>query len=129
MTFCPRHFRIPLPLKKFNLVVGQTDAEGSPPPPPAPSGPVASQDRFHPDAQFGIADAYSGSYAGSPQMYYTKRYSSETPRYAPAYQSQTQSYGSVQSNPVSDLSSYYTGRYADYSSRCQCYKTFYSCKL
>ena len=107
-----------MPLKKFNIVVGQTDAEGSPPPPPAPSGPP--QDRFHPESQFGIADGYSGTYGGSsasPQMYYTKRYSSEAPRYASAYQPQSQGYGSVQANPVADLPSYYTSRYTDYSSR------------
>ena len=98
-------------------MVGQTDAEGSPPPPPAPSGPVAPQDRFHSESQFGMSDAYAGTYSGSsPQMYYTKRYASETPRYASAYQPQ-QTYGSVQTNAVSDLSSYYTGRYTDYSSR------------
>jgi hypothetical protein len=42
-------------------------------------------------------------------MYYTKRYSSESPRYVSAYTSQH----SFQP----DLASYYTGRYADYSSR------------
>ena len=128
--------RIPLPLKKFNIVVGQTDAEGSPPPPPAPSGPIAPQERFLADSQFSIGDSYSGatSYASasasSPQMaaYYTKRYSSEPtsamPRYTSSYQPQQQqqqqqqqhSYSTVQ-QPGTDLSSYYTGRYTDYTSR------------
>ena len=137
-----------MPLKKFNIVVGQTDAEGSPPPPPAPSGPVAPQ--FHSDVgqTFSIADSYSGatSYAPaatsytsavSPQMsaYYTKRYSSEPtsamPRYTSSYQQQPQSqqqqqhpYTSVQQSAVvPDMSSYYTGRYTDYTSRYPTYGT------
>ena len=109
--------------------MGQTDAEGSPPPPPAPSGPVAPQ--FHSDGQFAIGESYSGatSYATSvsPQMsaYYTKRYSSEPttamPRYTSSYQPQQQQqqhpYTSVQQTAAPDLSSYYTGRYTDYTSR------------
>ncbi len=113
--------------------MGQTDAEGSPPPPPAPSGPVAPQDRFHSDTQqFSIPDSYStaatsyaSASAASPQMaaYYTKRYSSEPassamPRYSSSYlQQQQHPYTSVQQQQQPDLSSYYTGRYPDYTSR------------
>lgn len=122
--------KIPLPLKKFNIVVGQTDAEGSPPPPPAPSGPMAPQDRFHTESGFCASDAYSGagtyvaSSGSSPQMtaYYTKRYSSEPssalPRYTSSYQ---HPYTSI-TQQSSDLSSYYTGRYPEYT-RYQSYGT------
>jgi len=83
-----------MPLKKFNLVVGQTDAEGSPPPPPAPSGPVAPQERFINDGSYCSGDGYSTgqvSYSTqSPQVYYTKRYSMEPgstqPRATSSYQ-------------------------------------------
>ncbi len=83
-----------MPLKKFNIVVGQTDAEGSPPPPPAPSGPVSSQERFISDGTYCPGDGYSSgpiAYSNQgAQAYYTKRYSSETgaglPRYNSSYQ-------------------------------------------